>query len=233
MKQSAPTTLEFAGLPGSGKSHWANFTARELTAAGRHVILPRGGLAAPLPIRALSKARSATRAILVEPRVPLAPVRLIARSQRSPLERIRRSVQWVDTQVRLASAVPDGGLLVMDEGPLQALWSVGLDGDWESALRLLDRHPYSRADLAVVLSVSPSTALARLESRNEAHRRVDRIARVEDKLALLERGFLLLERLVDQWADKHGADTVVRLDAEQPAAVAEQIRSLLAISSKA
>jgi hypothetical protein len=121
----------------------------------------------------------------------------------------------------------------MDEGPLQALWSVGLDGDWGEALEALDRHGYLRADLAVVLDVSPSTALARLERRAQPHRRLDRIPGTEEKLALLERGSLLLGRLVSEWVKRHGPETVLRLDSEQPARTAEQIRGLLANSSKA
>ncbi|MGH8944749.1 MAG: hypothetical protein ACRDVL_01200 [Acidimicrobiia bacterium] len=232
MIPGSATTLEFAGLPGSGKSYWASFTARELTAAGRPVRMPRESLAALLPIRAMAKARSATRAILGEPRVPLATVRPLIRSQSSPLEGFRRSLQWLDTQARLSSAVPAQGVLIMDEGPLQALWSVGLGGDWETALKSLERYGYKRADLAVVLDVSPGTALARLEGRDEVHRRLDRISEAEDRLALLERGFLLLQDLVAAWSERHGPETVIRLDAEQPVQTAEHIRDLLASSPK-
>lgn len=219
-------SLEFAGLPGSGKSYWTEYAAAQLRAKGREAWLPRESLRYPLPVRSADKLWSSIRAISRSPAASAEAVRVVWASQRSQIQGVRRSLQWLDTQGRLAKRGPAGGTVIMDEGPLQALWSIGLDGEWTRAFEALQRSGYRRCDRAVVLHLPPEAALLRLESRIEGHRRLDALGSHEEKLALLQRGADLLQTLVAVWTDLHGDHAVQQLDAERPELVAQQIRDL-------
>lgn len=225
------TTLEFAGLPGSGKSHWASFAARELLQAGRSVQLPRESLSGPPMSRAVSKLGGAIAALAHEPRATARVLKAVAASQRSPIESVRRSVQWLDTQTRVRNSTRDGYLL-LDEGPLQALWSIGLEGDADAVIDVLRAGAYSRAERAIVLVVPVEIAFSRARERPERHRRLDELPTDEARLAKLHEGARLLDHLVVRWRALHGEDAAIRIDAAQ-ADAADRIRDLLALSSKA
>lgn len=223
---AAVRTLEFAGLPGSGKTHWTRFVADELLQAGIRVQLPRERLSRPLVSRGASKIGGSIRAFSPSPGSTLRTVMSIGSSQASPLEAMRRTVQWLDTQSRLRGDGGDGFLL-LDEGPLQALWSIGLRGDADVVLDRLRSGSYARAGRAVVLAVPVQVALGRVRQRMERHRRLDRLATDEERLKLLQEGQELLDHLVGRWEDLHGADSVVRIEATQADVVAQRLRSLL------
>lgn len=226
-------TLEFAGLPGSGKSRWAEYAARQLREGGSGAWLPREPLKQTLTVRSGGKLWSAIRAASQSPAASADAVRAVWLSQRSKAQGLRRSVQWLDTQGRLAKRGPEATYVIMDEGPLQALWSIGLEGNWLPVFETVHRRGFLRAQRAVVLHVSPEVALSRLESRPEGHRRLDRLTSREEKLATLERGSDLLRALVGEWAGRYGSDAVVQLDAEQAEVVAQQIRDVLSRPLKA
>jgi thymidylate kinase len=105
---------------------------------------------------------------------------------------------------------------VLDEGHVQALWSVGLRGDLTPVLEQLDDlGPAFRAraaDLLVVVDVPPEVALARLERRRSRHSRIQHLDRPE-RLAELRRGADLLDRLAAWWPGRPDVHPeVVRLD---------------------
>lgn len=221
------TTLEFAGLPGSGKSRWAEYAASQLRAEGAEAWLPRASLNRPLAVRSGDKLWSVGRAVSHSPVASIDAMRAVWASQGSQIERLRRSLQWLDTQGRLAKRGPEATYLIMDEGPLQALWSIGLEGEWEPVLEAVERRGYLRAHCVVVLHVSPEVALSRLEARAEGHRRIDRLASRREKLNALERGADLLRALVGEWTDRYGEDSVAQVEADDRGVVAQRIRDVV------
>jgi hypothetical protein len=133
--------------------------------------------------------------------------------QPGPADVAARFVQWQVAQSLLAAPNDDADVQVVDEGPVQCLWSVGLRGDVEPALRALEATARWRsADLLVVVRTDPAVAMTRLTTRRSQHSRVQQLP-AHAQLAELRRGEQLLDRLVRWWASTTGSpDSVVEAD---------------------
>jgi hypothetical protein len=171
--------VEFVGMPGSGKSTLAHATAELLRARGLPVSEPTyvldhqtaGGL------RQLRKLSCAARALLARRRSAVAFAAAALRSgQRHPGELASVTLNWwylLDVHRR---ALVTPGVHLLDQGLLQALWSLGYGARHPKAA--LDAAPFMlpRAARYVVVSlrVGTETALDRLRARPNGASRVDR-----------------------------------------------------------
>jgi hypothetical protein len=111
-----------------------------------------------------------------------------------------RVVQVLVAQQVAALAADIAGVSLVDEGLVQALWSIGLRGDVGRVLATLESWPRRRtADVLVVLRVPPEVALGRLTVRTSRHSRTQLLPEPA-RLAELERGDRLLGDLVTWWS---------------------------------
>jgi hypothetical protein len=200
-------TVELAGIPGSGKSRLTRWLTRELGHRGVAVRLPQAPLGpdVPVPLRLSRKAVAAGLAGVADPVGTGRVLGAIVRSgQSGPVDLAARAVQWLVAQHVAARAVSRSGVSLLDEGVIQALWSVGLRGDVEPVLAAVDTRGLAPpADLLVVAHVSPELALQRLTARRSQHSRTQFLTTTEMSDEL-RRGVRLLDRLADWWATGPG-----------------------------
>jgi hypothetical protein len=199
--------VELAGIPGSGKSRRARKLAERLAERGVTVVQPQARVAPSVPTgrRLARKALACAVAGATAPGTTLRVVRGVVRSrQPGPADVASRVVQWLVAEDVTARAARHAAVSIVDEGPVQALWSIGLRGDVTPVLAALGASPRPRsADLLVVVRVPPELALARLTARRSRHSRTQLLDEPE-RLGELERGARLLDRLVDWWSDEWG-----------------------------
>lgn len=203
-------TVEFAGIPGAGKSRLVEAFAAGLTARGIPVRQPQAllGPATPAGRRLARKALASTAAALDGPGTSARAVRAIARSgQPAAGDVAGRVVQWLVAQRVTADARRRGAVNLVDEGVLQCLWSIGLRGDVEPVLAALASRRVHRPDVVVVVRVPPEVALERLTARSSLHSRTQLLPESE-RLTELARGHRVLEGLVE-WCSSSAAVPVL------------------------
>ncbi len=196
--------MELVGIPGAGKSHLARHLADGLTARGVAAVEPQASLGPSVPAgrRLARKAVASGSATFAAPVTTARVVRSVVGSgQPTAAGLARRIVQWLVAQDATAKAARRDGVSIVDEGLIQALWSIGLRGDVEPVLAVLDRsRRWCSPDLLVVVTVPPELALSRLATRRSQHSRTQLLAAVDERLVELQRGARLLDRLADWWA---------------------------------
>jgi hypothetical protein len=213
--------VELCGLPGSGKSHVASVLARALLARGHepHDVRASLGPDVGAALRVPRKLSAAVTATLAEPGAAVAIGAAVIRSQRTIAARASRSLQWLVTQELLRRARRDGGVYVLDEGVVQALWSIGLRGDVERVVEALDSEPaWIGPDVLLVVRATPAAADRRLSARASTHSRTQRLP-ADDRLAELERGEELLDLLISWWTRSIPAEAAIveiRNDDDEP-----------------
>jgi hypothetical protein len=207
--------IEFCGLPGAGKSHLAGALLAGLRREG---IAASDGVASIAPSvaparRIPRKLLAAGSEVLSDPvgaaRVGLA----IGRAERNAVDVVSRSLQWFVTQRVLDRAAGRAGVHVFGEGVLQALWSIGLRGDPDALLELLDAGaaPWIRPRVLVVVNAPTDVADARLGARRSSHSRTQALGAAA-RTAELRRGRELLECLVEWWRASSREGEIVEVD---------------------
>lgn len=206
--------VEFCGLPGAGKSHLA---AALVDGLGRRGIPARVGDASISPdvaaIRRIPrKLLAAGREVLDHPAGAVRAGLAVARAERSSGDVVSRSLQWFVTQRVLDRATPRGGVHVFQEGVLQALWSIGMRGDPEPLLEVLEAGatPWIRPQVLVVVNAPMEVAAARLAARRSSHSRTQALA-PDERTAELRRGQELLGCLVEWWRDSSSAGEIIEV----------------------
>jgi hypothetical protein len=196
-------TVELVGIPGAGKSSLAQALVADLAGRGVAVLEAQAALGPSVPVvrRLARKTVACAATALASPGTTVRVAGGVARSgQPGPGDVAGRLVQWLVAQHGTARARRRDGVSILDEGVLQSLWSVGLRGDVTPLLTALDgSRGAASADLLVVVEVPPGTAQARLVARASQHSRTQLLAE-DDRLAELERGAELLDRLVGWWS---------------------------------
>jgi thymidylate kinase len=213
---SGPTlSVELVGIPGSGKSRRARKLAERLGDRGVAVAQPQAPLAPAVPTarRLARKARACGATVVTAPgtaaRVGLGVLRS---GQPGAGQALGRLVQWLVAEDVAARMARRPGVSIVDEGLVQALWSIGLRGDVRPVLAALDASPgRAPADLLVVVRVPPELALARLAARASRHSRTQLLDETE-RLAELVRGARLLDELVAWWSARWPDRSVATLD---------------------
>lgn len=226
-------TVEFFGVPGAGKSTIAR-RASERLAATQAVTEPTYELAHEVSTasRYRKKGSYAADAVARRPRRALEVARLIAATDqpsRRGLGKLAFNWLYVDGVV---GSRPPGELRVLDQGLLQAAWSVGLAAARDQIGVLVERavEALSRSGpaLVVLVDVEPETARERIAARSDGDTRVD-----PDEIAAAVALERRVERtLLETVADRPAVETLrvendSRSDlAESVAAVRERVRSL-------
>lgn len=204
--------VEFCGLPGAGKSHLAAALVEGLRRRGipAHAsdasISPDASAIRRIPRKLLA----AGREVLDDPAGAVRAGLAIARAERSAGDVVSRSMQWLVTQHVLDRAMRRAGVHVFQEGVLQALWSIGLRGDPDALLEVLDAGavPWIRPEVLVVVNAPVEVAAARLDARRSSHSRTQALA-ADERTAELRRGHELLGCLVEWWrASSRGGDVI-------------------------
>jgi AAA domain len=206
--------VEVCGLPGAGKSRVAaalvaSAGAARTVEAGAPADRPRPvgapadriGPHVPTFTRLARKLALGTREAAARPGSLAGEIRAIVHSGQEGelVGTLARVSHWVTTQRLLADARHAGGLQVLDEGVLQALWSLGLRGDVTGLVRRLERSEgWRRPDVLVMVEAPLSVALTRLGERSSAHSRVQQLG-ADARLAELRRGQELFEDLLSWW----------------------------------
>lgn len=209
----APTIVEFFGLPGVGKSYVAELTHRILSDLGipARVVDRPVGVEVPAPVRIGRKLLLVAGQGLSHPVRSIRAVEAIVAAQRDLPSGVSRSVQWLVTQALLARSRRSPGVHLLQEGVLQALWSVGLRGHPDDVIASLggDLEPVW-PDIVVVVEAPIETVRARLGSRDSQHSRTERLTD-DERDAELIRGEALVARLLARWEVAAGPDRLVRV----------------------
>ena len=216
-------TVEFCGLPGAGKSRLVPEVESQLRVLGFATDLvtatPRPGR--PSAARGAAKARLAMRHLTREPRLAAAVLAAAVRDpQRRAQDRVRKLVNWLASEELVRSRCGDERLGLFDEGPIQALWSIGLWGDHRPLLERLEGSPRlpCLTDQLVVVRVQPETADRRLTRRGNPHSRIEGVIDPAMRQQHLRRGAGLLDELVAWWEQQTGRNaTVIDADQDDPA----------------
>jgi hypothetical protein len=213
--------VEFVGMPGSGKSTLAHATAELLRARGLPVWEPTYAMDHQTPHgpRQLRKLSHAVSALLTRRRSAVAFAAAALRSgQRHPGELGAVMVNWwylLDVH-RRAMVTP--GVHLLDQGLLQALWSLGYGARhpkaaFDNAPTMLPRSPRY---MVVSLRVATETALERVRARPNGESRVDReVSAGRGELALARARTMAdsVDGLADRLASE-GVLTVAQFDNE-------------------
>jgi predicted kinase len=209
--RSPAFVAELCGLPGVGKTYLASHVRDRCRALGVRLSIADAmvGAARPMTRRVPRKALLVATEMLSHPVTSARAVGSIQRSrQRRQRDVVSWCVQWLVAQRLLAGARRTGGAHLLDEGPLQALWSIGLRGDVTGLLRAENDRPFARdvPDLLVVVDAPLETIARRLAARGSRHSRIQQLARSQ-LCAELATGKELLESLV-AWRQSSGGDRV-------------------------
>lgn len=175
-RRPAAVVLEFLGLPGAGKTAiaerlLASCRARGWVCAGRRDLAPRGLARLFRPVTRLGFA-------VRHPAAPAATLRFALSIRPRTWQGIRHAMR----AARWGAALTDAGrgfdLLVLDQGPLQDLWSAQLGATgWSPAAR----DAAVRAALAgparalVYFTIDADRAARRVLDRSPGSSRVDRL----------------------------------------------------------
>jgi len=189
--------VELCGLPGSGKSALAAHTCTALLRLGVDAVvadLPVSA-AAPAWARIRRKVLASALAAAAEPVATTRAGRGVARSRPAPRDGLGLLAQWLTVQRLHQSARARPGVWLLEEGLVQTVWSLMLRAPARGAdpVGLLEVRP---PDLLVVVQAPLDVLLRRLDDRPSRHSRTQRLA-ADRRGAELERGLLLLDRLVD------------------------------------
>jgi len=185
----AGVVVEFAGLPGAGKSTLAECTRAAIVKAGMPCVIADAGISARVatPVRVRRRLALAGAEACQHPLRGAEALRAMRRAAPG-LSRnaVAGAAQWFAVQRIVAQAGRSPGVHLLDEGPVQTLWTL--------ALRT-GRDPASltgaTADLLVVVDVPVEVVSARLAARSSRHSRTqllperERVAELVTGLGLL------------------------------------------------
>jgi thymidylate kinase len=204
--------VEFFGLPGSGKSTAAELARKSLAELGVASTIEDRAFDAEVDrsTRIVRKLSLAVGPGLAHPLRSARALGRIAVGQRSLADALGRSLQWQVAVATTSRARRRAGLHLLQEGTLQALWSIALR-------RRVDAEPWTLAaalperllpDLVVVVEAPLEVVAARLEARGSRHSRTQRLDGVE-RDAELQRGQALVLELLQRWTSERGPDRTV------------------------
>lgn len=219
--------VELCGLPGAGKSSLAALTVEAFRERGVVIPDPGGGVGPQVSsmLRVTGKGAIVAGAVLRRPGAALRSAMAVGGSrQPSPSDALHRWVQWAVAEERVRRARRMRRTALLDEGVVQALWSMGLSGDVEPMLRTLARRRggYARPDLTVVLDVPSEVAARRLTTRASAHSRVQSVPPGHLE-STLRRGKELLDSILSSVGGGLGDDSIARVDGSGAPPVSELV----------
>ena len=230
----AGIVVEFAGLPGVGKTTLAATTHAALVAAGVTSRISDASIsaAARLPSRVRRRLVLAGADVCRHPLEGAAAMRAIRRlAPDSSRDAVAGAVQWFAVQALVAREPPDHGVHLLEEGQLQTLWTLALRarGRPDDLLRLMASRAAPGEHPVVVVDAPLDLVSARLAARGSRHSRTQLLPDTQrtaelvagrdllrDILAASDRPYLLvvndgqatpeeLGRRVTEWVLRAGA----------------------------
>lgn len=194
----AGKVVEFAGLPGAGKSAVAESTRAALAAAGVPCTVADEGISARVPAGVRVRRRLALASVDLS-RHPVRGVQVL-RSVHQVAPSWRRdavagATQWFAVQRLVVRSRSTSGVHLLEEGPLQTLWTLLLrtGSDPVPVLqRMLQPRSVQSPDLLVIVDAPVELASERLCNRASRHSRTQQLPEPE-QLAELEAGLGLLQ----------------------------------------
>jgi thymidylate kinase len=226
------TTVEFFGVPGAGKSTIARRLTERLATTGRPVSEPTYELAHEVSSvrRYLSKSGYAAVGTVGRPQPALAAARAIADSgQPSRRALVKTTFNWLYVTGVLESRTPEE-LQVLDQGLVQAAWSVGLGAERDRTPSLcelaVDALLQSGPALVVVVDVAPETVRERLSRRADGDTRVTPTGDGHTVSEAFDRKDRVERALADTVADEPSVD-LLHVDNESRADLEDAVATVL------
>jgi hypothetical protein len=207
--------VEFAGLPGAGKTTVANSTNRTLLAAGVPSRVCDQSISASVPVSTRTRRRLALAGAELSHRPVQGLVALRAVRRLAPAtsrDALAGAAQWLAVQRLEARATRAPGVHLLQEGRVQTLWTLALRarGDRDE-LRRLARPPEGL--LLVVVDAPVALLCTRLAARASQHSRTQLLPERERVAELVAGQGLLWEILA---ASGRGHLVVVNDGRESP-----------------
>jgi thymidylate kinase len=214
--------IEFAGVPGAGKSTLARRLGKQLRSAGLPVTEPTYRLAHGVTNtrRYLAKTRYAVCASATDPRRTASHARVVA-STAQPTRRalVKTTFNWLFVHGVLTARHADDWT-ILDQGLSQAAWSVALSATRDRIPILceaaVDSLARTERALVVVVDIAPETARERLDARSTDDTRVSATGgghTLETAFDITAR----LERSLTETAARYPSVDVVCIENESPA----------------
>jgi hypothetical protein len=197
---AAGLIVEFAGLPGAGKTTVASSTNRALLDAGVPSRVSDAGISAsvPVPTRACRRLALAGVELSRHPVQGAGALQAIRRlASLSSRDALAGSVQWFAVQRLEARASRTPGVHLLQEGAVQTLWTLALraHGPHDELVRLRGRRALAPERLLVVIDAPLDLVITRLAARASEHSRTQLLAERERPAELVAGQELLREIL--------------------------------------
>lgn len=231
--------VEFAGLPGSGKTVVSQALAALLAARGVCVTTPSYKLdhRAALLGRLGRKLSYAVAGALRQPGCAMRCIGAVARSRQRTLGTlVSVSTNWLYLTESQRHRDTEPGVHIYDQGLLQALWSLSfeaaaLDAAWPAFVALLE-ETLPRHLLVVILEADPALVGGRLQRRADGASRLDRDVSRRGLQPSLERAVAVFDRVAAEAVRLAASDRLsllrVRNDGDAaPAAAAATITDFM------
>ena len=193
---TAPSlSVEFFGMPATGKSTLSRLVAEHLEKRGLPVFQPSYDLAhgGGSGRRLLLKVGAVARGCILH---PIDSGREVARLESWTHCSPRVLFNWLLVTALLRRSRNKTGIHLFDQGVLQGLWSIGFEADRDGTLKFL-QHPRSQVagwpSLVIDVHASLEQLEARIRARPANRSRVDR--ELDRTPSILQEGQVWLERL--------------------------------------
>lgn len=210
-----PLIVEFAGLPGAGKTALSRAVAHRLRQRGIPVI--ETGVCFPNTssiVRARKTLRVLTE-ILRRPGYAHRCARAVWGSrQRSVLDAIKTLHNWLFVSRLMRETRAGDCVLLLDQGLYQALWSIGYsarNGHLSTMAAALS-DGFARPNLVVIVETSPETAAHRLTTRPHGGSRLERARDLDPAFGGAVRRWDELKELIVRLAAEPGQPDVAVVD---------------------
>lgn len=230
--------VEFFGLPGAGKSTLAAALVTALRTSGDPASSPSSmvGSDVSAPLRYVRKSTRIGSSVVRRPAASFRLLRSIAESEQESKTQVGK--RWGDFMLAQAflSQQPSGGSVVLDQGFMQAVWSIGLRGRLESPLQTLSgtTDAWSRPDRVIVVEAPLDQLAKRLRARASRHSRVQDSGR--STVAELDRARDLMSHLLAEarslGLEPESIITIENPDSASPEDLVSSISPLLGRGSR-
>ena len=233
--------IEFIGLPGAGKSTLSHRVAEILQQRGWRVEQPTYSVNHEMRTweRLLLKLRLVLAEAIFHPARAVRSVNaILATRQASAADFMGVTVNWLFMSSLLRKSDRRTGVHIFDEGPLNALWSIGFSAGSAGTAGILGELARQRSTPVVVALVEVDIAAVRerLDLRKDGRSRLERTGPADDAWERARRALqqvkATLQMLTDEGADiqvvavrNRGSEDLDALANRLAAAFEESLRS--------